>query len=140
LYELTGLFPDLQVILAPVLNAFPHIIPGFLDQSMRVLEDDVYVDRSYKVLNLGPANHISAYSAEIGFPVARGAYLEAVRIVLESARLSREAGEQYHTSPISLRFVKASTQYLHAAGRRYMHDRDSHGQRDRRRDGDPGAA
>ncbi len=111
-YELTGLFPDLSGILAAVFNGFPNVIPDFIDQSMGTLVDDEYIDRSYRVLNLGPANHISAYSSEIAFPMKDNRYIDATEHIFAVADQNRRLGEQYHTSPISLRFVRGSDLFL----------------------------
>jgi L-gulono-1,4-lactone dehydrogenase len=91
-------------------NEFPQLTPGIINSAMGKLVDDGYVDLSYKVLNLGGANDISAYSCEIGFPLTT--YLEAVDRILEIAEENRVLGNVYHTSPFSLRFVKASEDYM----------------------------
>src|SRR5262249_36551775 len=72
--------------------------------------DDGYVNVSYRILNLGGANYISAYSSEIAFPLTT--CVQATDKIIEIAAQNREVGNLYHTSPISLRFVKQSQDYL----------------------------
>lgn len=110
LYEVTGIFLHLDKILSLIMNTFPHAIPEFIDKSMMVLVKKEYINRSYRVLNLGAANNVLAYSSEIAFPM--DTYISGIEKIFELAEKYRELGEQYHTSPISLRFVKASEQFL----------------------------
>jgi hypothetical protein len=78
-------------------------------QALKALVNDDYVNVSYRVLNIGAANYLPAYSCEIGVPVDdRGLHLAAVERIVEVARERRRVGEVFHSSPISLRFVKAS--------------------------------
>jgi hypothetical protein len=97
----------------------PSWTPGMLDWSLNAIADDEYTDISYKVLNIGTANLMPAYSAEIGVPID-GRHVEAVERIIEIAQLHRELGAIYHTSPISLRFVKDSPAYMSM-----MHGRDT---------------
>ena len=97
----------------------PSWTPGMLDWSLQSIADDEYTDVSYKVLNIGTANLLPAYSAEIGVPTD-GRHVEAVEQIIEIAERHRELGSIYHTSPISLRFVKASPAYMSM-----MHGRDT---------------
>jgi len=84
-----------------------------LDRALIALADEEYTSASYRVLNIGAANLLPAYSAEIGVPVDESArHTEAVERIIEIAERHREIGGIYHTAPISLRFVKASDAYM----------------------------
>lgn len=77
-----------------------------------MLRDARYTDVWYRVLNLGTANLLPAYSMEIGVPVAGDRHVQAVDKVIEVSEKRRRAGEVYSTSPISQRFVKQSSAYM----------------------------
>jgi L-gulono-1,4-lactone dehydrogenase len=91
----------------------PTIIPKLLDRALTSLADDEYTDRSHRVLDIGAANHLPAYSSEIGIPVDdRLLHLEAVERIMALAERYRALGRVYHTSPTSLRFVKQAPSYM----------------------------
>ncbi len=112
LTSLIGMIPGAVDVFDFIFNDFPHLSPALISEAMKGLVDDGYTDISYKVLNLGTANDISAYSAEIAFPMEGNRYIHAVEHMFEVADQMRRLGDQYHTSPISLRFVRASDAYL----------------------------
>ncbi len=112
LTELVGMIPGATNIFELVFDTFPELSPMIIDEAMKGLVDDSYIDVSYKVLNLGSANNISAYSAEIGFPMKENRYIAGVERMFEVADRMRRLGSVYHTSPISLRFVKGSEIFL----------------------------
>jgi hypothetical protein len=96
-----------------VANALPKATPKFMQMTLNGLSDDEYTHRSYKVLNIGAANSLPAYSAEIGVPVDdRGRHVAAVERIIEIADEHRRIGEIFHTSPIALRFVRSSGAHL----------------------------
>jgi hypothetical protein len=87
----------------------PSISPGMIDRALKTLADRDYTNISYRVFNIGTANYLPAYSAEIGVPYdERGLYIQAVERIFEVAARHRELGNTYQSSPISLRFVRAS--------------------------------
>jgi hypothetical protein len=103
-------------------RTFPRWSPAMLDFAVDQLADENFTSASYKVLNIGAANLLPAYSAEIGVPVdEEDTHVAAVERVLEvSARHVRD-GDTYETSPISLRFVDESSAYMAMMnGRRTM--------------------
>jgi len=112
-YTIIGWFiPDfvMNAVLRFFFNTFPKLTPAILQMSLKTLRDACYIDKSFKVLDLGKANNISAYSMEIAF--SSSVYLDAVEALFEViGRIARD-GEQYITSPFSLRFVKTSDHYL----------------------------
>jgi FAD/FMN-containing dehydrogenase len=96
-------------VLLSVINHFPDLVPQVTDQALRVLARD-YVDRSYRVFNVGAANDVPAYGSEIGFPMRT--YIAATERILEIAGHAQRVGKAYLTSPFSLRFCKASPAFL----------------------------
>jgi hypothetical protein len=93
-----------------IINHFPKLIPWMAGFLINSLTDRNYVDKSYKVLDLGKANNLAAFATEISFPQDRfiAATEQLIRIVEQSVR----DGSQYLTCPFSLRFVKTNDLYL----------------------------
>jgi hypothetical protein len=88
---------------------WPSISPSMIDRALKGLAQRDFTNVSYRVFNIGTANYLPAYSAEIGVPVdERGLHLQAVEKVFEVAARHRDLGNAYQSSPISLRFVRAS--------------------------------
>lgn len=77
-----------------------------LEKSIEGLEDDAYINKSYKVYNIGEANHIPSYSSEIALPVADNKYIDGIEHMLTIMDKNRKIGQLYQTAPIALRFVK----------------------------------
>jgi hypothetical protein len=80
---------------------------GVLDD---MCEPGGYRSISYKVFNIGEANHLPAYSMELGVPLEGDRHLQAVDRILATAA-ERARHRVYHTSPIALRFVAPSRAY-----------------------------
>jgi len=100
-----------------VLNTYPRAVRFLLGTALRNLVDDLYVSKSFRVLNLGSANYVPAYSQELAFDAdacdATGIpeYMSAVETVLALAEKQAEH-RRWHTVPISIRYIKASPHYL----------------------------
>jgi L-gulonolactone oxidase len=102
-------------ILVALVNLFPGILPWILDQAIGALqvpwynEGPIYVDQSDKILLLGVGAR--AHGFEVAVPLDR--IEEAVEIVLNAvakfASLPNKKSRSRLTSPISLRFVAASS-------------------------------
>jgi L-gulono-1,4-lactone dehydrogenase len=90
----------------------PDGAPGRIDQMLSILADNEYSGPSYKVLNIGAANLLPAYSSEIGVPLAGDRHLQAVDTLIAVADAHRRLGRAYHTGLISLRFVRGTSAYL----------------------------
>ncbi len=111
--EILAALPIVSRILNYLFDRRPAVTPKRIDQGLRALVDDEYTNLSYKVLNIGAANHLPAYSSEIGVPVdGRGLHLTAVDTILAIAERHRAAGDVYHTAPVALRFVRSSPAFL----------------------------
>jgi FAD/FMN-containing dehydrogenase len=109
--ELASAFPLTPHIINLIVDLKPDLSPFLLENAIRALIKDEYDEVSYKVLNIGAANVLPAYSAEIGVPMD-GRHIEAVERIIAVAAERRRLGEAYQSSPISFRFVKASPAYL----------------------------
>ncbi len=102
-------------------DKFPDITDEMIDRGLEALVDKQYDNLSYKVLNIGAANKLPAYSAEIGVPVDRsGRHIAAVEKIMGIATAAERTGNVFHTSPTALRFVKRSDASL-----AMMHGRDT---------------
>jgi len=119
LVEAAALFPFTPHLINLLLDIAPKLAPALLRGSVTSLVKDEYDEISYKVFNIGTLNNLPAYSCEIGVPMD-GRHIEAVETIFRVARERRELGHVYQSSPIALRFVKASPAYLSM-----MHGRDT---------------
>lgn len=91
----------------------PSLSPALIDRALTSIADHDYTNVSYRVFNIGTANDLPAYSAEIGVPVdERELYNQAVEKIFEVAARHATLGNTYQSSPISLRFVRASNALL----------------------------
>jgi L-gulono-1,4-lactone dehydrogenase len=107
--EFLALLPITPHLINLIVDLWPSLTPRLLDRALSALADEEFTSDSYKVLNIGTANLLPAYSSEIGVPVdERGFHVQAVERIFEIADRHREVGSIYHTSPIALRFVRAS--------------------------------
>ena len=107
--EFLALLPITPHVINLIVDLFPSLTPRLLDSALSALADKEFTSDSFRVLNIGTANLLPAYSSEIGVPVdERGLHLEAVERIVAIAARHRELGAIYHTSPIALRFVKRS--------------------------------
>lgn len=110
------ILPELFVTIVPdflidffmraIVNLLPGAIPGMVKMEVNTLTDSNYIDKSYKVLNLGHDNNLAAFATEISLPADR--YIEAVEEIIEVVKTSVSEGRQYLTAPFSLRFVKTN--------------------------------
>ena len=110
LVELGAKLPITPRLLNLALHLRPSLAPFLIETAMKALVKDEYDEVSFKVFNIGNANLVPAYSAEIGIPMD-GRHIEAVERVFEVADRQRRVGDVYQSSPIALRFVKASPAY-----------------------------
>ena len=113
LVELGARIVIIPKLLNLIFDLFPRSAPRLIDFSLKSLADVEYTNKSYKVLNIGAANLLPAYSAEIGIPVdSRMLHIQAVERIFAIARQHATIGTVYHTAPVALRFVKASNALL----------------------------
>jgi L-gulono-1,4-lactone dehydrogenase len=111
--EFLASLPVLPPVIDFIVGMRPSLSPWLLDRGLKALADRRYVSASYKVFNIGTANLLPAYSAELAVPVdERGSHVEAMERVFEVAEQHRQLGGIFHTAPIALRFVAPSPGYL----------------------------
>jgi D-arabinono-1,4-lactone oxidase len=109
LAELLSKLPFTPWVINLLTGIWPQLSPLLIDRALDALADTDYTNVSYRVLNIGAANYLPAYSAEIGVPVDdRALHVKAVERIFEVADRHRRLGNVYQSSPISLRFVRAS--------------------------------
>lgn len=89
-------------------HAIPKSNPWLISQAMNTLVQDVYIERSFNVFNIGEGqSEIPALAGTIFIPLENDKYLEALDIILEVAKQFASRGK-YETAPISMRFVRAT--------------------------------
>jgi hypothetical protein len=119
--ELVSTLPVTPWVINMIQGLWPASAPSMIDRALKAVADRDYTNISYRVFNIGTANDLPAYSAEIGVPVdERGLYVRAVERIFEVAGRHAALGRAYQSSPISLRFVRASDALL-----AMMNDRDT---------------
>jgi hypothetical protein len=102
--------PGVQDLLVDLLNAVPGLIPHALDMGLSSLKDSNYIDKSYKVLNLGAVNNASAYALELSFDA--GSFVDSIDQLLELYANYAKAQHYYQTGPVGIRFVAPAQAYL----------------------------
>jgi hypothetical protein len=117
--ELASAFPLTPYFLNLMVDLKPSLSPWMMENAIRALIKKEYDEVSYKVLNIGTANLLPAYSGEVGVPMD-GRHIEAADALIRVAAEHRNLGEVYQSSPISFRFVKGSNAYMSM-----MHGRDT---------------
>jgi hypothetical protein len=117
--ELASAFPLTPYVLNLIVDLKPSLSPWMMENAIRALIKKEYDEVSYKVLNIGAANVLPAYSTEIGVPMD-GRHIDAAEEIIRVAAEYRNIGDVYQSSPISFRFVRASSSYMSM-----MNDRDT---------------
>lgn len=108
LTELASSSPITWLALRLLARFAPGLVAGRFDGVIEDMTDDGYANVSYKVFNIGEANHLPAYSMELAVALEGERHVECIDRLLEIAA-ERRAGERlHHTSPIALRFVAPS--------------------------------
>jgi hypothetical protein len=105
---------EIEASLPPVWWSFrflarhwPRLLAYGFNHVLQEMCDESYKAVSYDVFNIGEANHLPAYSMELGVPLDGDRHIEAVNRILQIAKERRRKGI-VHTSPLSLRFVAPS--------------------------------
>ncbi|HET9737716.1 MAG TPA: D-arabinono-1,4-lactone oxidase [Solirubrobacteraceae bacterium] len=111
LIEIQSSIPLVWVALRLAARWVPRLVRTQFGRTLRRMEDENYTQVSYRVFNIGAANHLPALSMEIGVPVEGDNHLRAVECLFEVADECARERRLFHTSPISLRFVAPSRAY-----------------------------
>ena len=111
LIEIQSSIPLVWVALRLAARWAPRVVRTQFGRTLRRMEDENYTQISYRVFNIGAANHLPAYSMEIGVPVEGDNHLRAVERLFEVAEECARERRLFHTSPIALRFVAPSRAY-----------------------------
>jgi hypothetical protein len=120
LEEFEASLPITGVVLRFLARHLPSLMVRRFDSVLENMQDDGYVNVSYKVFNIGEANHLPAVSMELCVGLEGNRHLDAVDRLLAIAHEQRKRHKRYHTSPFSLRFTKASPAFASM-----MYGRDS---------------
>jgi hypothetical protein len=94
------------------LRLLPGSAPKTIENSIKALEDQDYVGKSYRVLDLGAPNYVDGYSSELALALDDQSHIAAVEKIIEIADRNRLTRKIYHTVPFSLRFVAKHDLYL----------------------------
>jgi len=108
LTELESSWPITWLFLRLAARVWPRLIAGRFDGLLEDMRDDGYASISYKVFNIGEANHLPAYSMELAVSIEGNRHVECIDRLLEIAAARRKHDHMVHTSPIALRFVAPS--------------------------------
>jgi hypothetical protein len=120
LEEFEASLPITGVLLRFLARHLPSLMVRRFGSVLENMRDDGYVSDSYRVFNIGEANHLPAVSMELCVGLEDNRHLDAVERMLAIAAEQRTRHRRYHTSPISLRFTKASPAFASM-----MYGRDS---------------
>ena len=119
LTELEASLPITGVVLRFLARHLPSLMARRFDAVLDEMQGD-WVSVSYRVFNIGEANHLPAVSMELCVGLEGNRHLDAADRMLEIAAEQRRRHRRYHSSPISLRFTKASPAFASM-----MYGRDS---------------
>jgi hypothetical protein len=119
LAELEASLPITGVLLRFLARHLPSLMVRRFDSVLDEMQGD-WTSLSYRVFNIGEANHLPAVSMELCVGLEGDRHLEAVDRMLAIAAEQRSKHRRYHTSPFSLRFTKASPAFASM-----MYGRDS---------------
>jgi hypothetical protein len=108
LTELEASLPITGIVLRFLARHLPSLMVRRFDTVLDEMQDDGYASVSYRVFNIGEANHLPAISMELCVGIEDGRHLDAVDRVLEIAARQRKEHRRFHTSPIALRFTAPS--------------------------------
>ncbi|EPE09380.1 oxidoreductase [Ophiostoma piceae UAMH 11346] len=94
-----------------VLNRFPTITPIAVNRAISLLvESGPYTDKSFRVLNLGPANSIKGMAMELHCDASQ--CVPIIDELLDVFNDEAENHEYYMAGPLGIRFTAASDAFL----------------------------
>jgi L-gulono-1,4-lactone dehydrogenase len=91
---------------------FSGSTPKLIDRSIRSLRDESYINKAHYVLYQG-SEFVKerAFDAEFAFDM-NADYVNVIEKIFETTKHFKEKGKIYMTSPVGMRFVKASGAFL----------------------------
>jgi L-gulono-1,4-lactone dehydrogenase len=104
-----------QEALVWAFNELPSLlIPKSITSGLSTLEDQDYVDKSFKVLDLGAVNSVPAYAIELSFDLANAvANLDKLfDLFVKFSQPSLGGQPWWIAGPVGVRFVQSSDAYL----------------------------
>jgi FAD/FMN-containing dehydrogenase len=109
-----GNFPVTYFYSLFVFNYFPHRAAKLIRSTISGQKDKKFVHKSYKVLFQGfQFVKERAYSSEFAFDLKnKDTAINAIEKIMEFAKQMQENARLYHSSPITVRFVKRSKAFL----------------------------
>jgi len=100
--------PELVWIVDTISHAFPSSNPWLISQAMKTLIQDVYIERSFNVFNIGEGqSEIPALAGTFFIPLENDHYIEALDVIFSVAKQFSRRGK-YETAPSSMRFIRAT--------------------------------
>jgi len=105
--------------LGALISLKPHDVPVSLYKALSIMEG-TFIDKSYKIFNLGDSSGYLGYAIEFGFPITvndDGSYnfsllFAGIAEIIQLANAEISLSNQYFSSPFSLRFVKESEAHM----------------------------
>jgi hypothetical protein len=108
--EFLASLPGADRVLAWLFNTFPGDAPDLIDKALRTLKQETpYIDKSYRILNIGASNDFAAVCSEFGVDLAE--HVRAANAMLELAADGERQGI-FQSGPIVLRYVAPSPGFL----------------------------
>lgn len=111
LIEIQASIPLVWVFLRLAARWVPSFPRTQFAGTLRRMADDNYTQLSFRVFDIGAANHLPALSSELGIPIDGDTHMRAVERIMSTAEELARTRRLFHTSPISLRFVGPSAAY-----------------------------
>ena len=109
-----GNFPVTYYYSLFLFNYLPHRAPKLIRSTINGSKDKKFVHKSYKVLFQGfQFVKERAYSSEFAFDIHdKDVAIHAIEKIMDLAKKMQENARLYHSSPITVRFVKRSKAFL----------------------------
>ncbi|WPP52881.1 FAD-binding protein [Catalinimonas niigatensis] len=109
-----GSIPITYYLTLLIVNYLPRLIPASLNQSIRLVRDQTYVDKSYKVLFQGLEFIASqGHGAEFAYDMHQPAeYIQVIEAIFAKVKELVTHVDVYPSSAPTIRFVQASKAYI----------------------------
>ncbi len=107
--------PIVPPIVLNLVNSNPERAPNIIQTSLTGMQDEKFVSKSFKVLHHDSEKLMSkAYGCEFAYPYKTRKFIDAVEAVFEKMKTLKKERKPtlFPSSPLGLRFVKASKFYL----------------------------